>query len=560
MHIKRNTICAILGTPLAVLAVLVVSPTTGSEDTGGGWTAFKRTDTGLEIIETDRLGAANLAKDGYEIERTSTYHFTGIDPTDSGESPDEETLYAPAPPEAAPTGARVAVVDSGVNARHPWLANNIVAVGDLTGVMVNPWGSATKESPDKHEKWFDGNGHGTHVAGILRQNYPSVQIVVAKALNDSGSADSAWIARAITWAVDMDVDVINLSLGGSENSIVMQEAVNLAVSKGIIIVAAAGNYGHDGSPTFYPAAWPGVVAVAAVDDEGEATYFSNRGSYIDIAAEGDKIVSASRAGGLVKLSGTSMAAPKVAAVLAQVRELRPDWSAQQVIDHVLGTAKDAGAPGPDPVYGHGILDPVRAVNATEGRAPAGEVVLNESGLVFEKIPGAVRIYDKTGKVSQVRLSKWWGRHEIPMSLPLNYELGCFCYGKNDKDWLIVIDEPTKITVRSYGPDGAPYRPIVREFSPKPFKHINLKASLKNGTWTISKVRAQAEVAVYLIGGDGQCSYLAHFCEPAGLIARGKTSFTAKHVPGADLYMCYLQTNGALFGCVDRNGKATKPQG
>ncbi|MBU6150741.1 MAG: S8 family serine peptidase [Chloroflexi bacterium] len=466
MNTKRNTICAIVGAALVVLTVPGYSVPTEAEGAEGGWTAFKRTEGSLEIIETDRRGALKLAKEGYEVERTSTYQLTGVGTADSGESSDEEILHAPAPPEAAPTGARVAVVDSGVNAKHPWLMNNIVAVGDLTGVMENPWGSsAIKEDPDKDEKWFDGHGHGTHVAGIIRQNYPSVQIVVAKALNDFGDANDPWIARAITWAVDMDVDVINLSLGGISNSRVLREAVDLAVSKGIIVVAAAGNYGHDGSPTFYPAAWPGVVAVAAVDETGEATYFSNRGDYVDIAAEGDKIVSASRTGGLVKLSGTSMAAPKVAAVLAKIRAEKPDWSAQQVIDHALGTAKDAGEPGPDPIYGYGILDPERATDTSEAKTPAGKVVLAKAAFRLSTKHGTLTMSDSGGSVAQLRVSYMYGRHELPASVPLNLTLNCFCFGPQDPKWSVPFKEQTTFVLRAFDSQGAPYLPVSVRVSP-----------------------------------------------------------------------------------------------
>lgn len=482
MKIKQNTFVVILSTALVALLVPLISIPNEIGDDYGSWTAFKRTGARLEIIETDRRGATNLAKKGYEVERTSTYQLTGDGTTDSGKSPDEETLYAPAPPEAAPTGVRVAVIDSGVNVKHPWLKNNIVAIGDLTGAIEDPWGSAAAEDPDKNEMWFDGIGHGTHVAGIIRQNYPSVQIVVAKALNNSGLANDPWIARAITWAVDMDVDVINLSLGGISNSRVMREAVDLAVSRGIIVVAAAGNSGHDGSPTFYPAAWPGVVAVAAVDETGEATYFSNRGDYIDIAAEGSQIVSASRAGGLVKLSGTSMAAPKVAAVLAKIRAERSDWSAQQVIDHVLGTAKDAGAPGPDPVYGHGIVDPVRASDTSEAKTPAGAVTLAKPAFRFSTKRKALLISDLGGNVAQLRISYMYGRHEIPADVPLNLDLNCFCFGPQNPEWSISFKEQTTFVLRAVDSQGAPYLPVAVKVSPNgktsivKFSKLNVKSS------------------------------------------------------------------------------------
>lgn len=268
---------------------------------GGPIAAFKTVDGRLDIIETDRTGAQALVKLGYRFETITMSGpidaFATSDQPGSDDQPQE--LTAPAPANVPANGAKVAIIDSGVNVNHPWLVGHIAEVGDLTGVMEDPWGNAT-QNPGSEELWFDGNGHGTHVAGIVRQNYPNVKIVVAKALNNRGSATSPWIARAITWSIDMNVDVINLSLGETGNSIMIREAVNLALSKGIIIVAAAGNWGHDGSPRFYPATLPGVVAVASTDSFGNVSYFSNRGDYIDIAAEGSEIVSAGHEGGVGK--------------------------------------------------------------------------------------------------------------------------------------------------------------------------------------------------------------------------------------------------------------------
>jgi len=427
---------------------------------GGPLVAYRINNGSLEIIETDASGAKALSARGYRTEAVLTSTLTTTQLTSDGDDTTENAeITAEAPPTVPSDGAKVAIVDSGVNVNHPWLAGHIAAVGDLTGVMEDPWESAQSTTKVVEEPWYDGNGHGTHVAGILRQNYPNVQIVVAKALNNRGSADSTWIARAITWAVDMDVDVINLSLGYIENSVVIREAVNLAVSKGIIVVAAAGNWGHDGSPRFFPASLPGVVAVASTDADGNLSYFSNRGDYVDIAARGSSVVSAGRDGGLLKLSGTSMATPKVAAVLAEIRHRNPSWSAEQVINHVLATATDAGPTGPDGAYGYGIVNAELARNTAEMQTPTGSVALPSLKFNFKNKGQRIRISDLSGQVDTLRVLRLDGRFELPFDLPYNQAMDCFCFGRNDTHWSIKsVSE--RLVLRATGPWGIPYQPVI----------------------------------------------------------------------------------------------------
>lgn len=431
---------------------------------GGPLAAFKTVDGRLDIIETDQVGARALTNLGYGVETiTMSGPIDAFDaPHRTGNDDPLQEITAPAPANVPADGAKVAVIDSGVNVNHPWLVGHIAEVGDLTGVMQDPWGNAT-QNPGSDELWFDGNGHGTHVAGIVRQNYPNVRIVVAKALNNRGQANSPWIARAITWSIDMNVDVINLSLGETGNSLMIREAVNLALSKGVIIVAAAGNWGHDGSPRFYPAALPGVVAVASTDGFGNVSYFSNRGDYVDIAAEGSEIVSAGHDGGLKKLSGTSMAAPKVAAIMAEIRHRHRDWSAQQVIDHVLGTSTDAGPNGPDGAYGHGIVDAQKARDTLLRQTPTGSVTLPKTTFVLKVKGRKISVSEPNGQVDILRVYRLDGRFEMVAGVPLNYDLGCWCFTVNDPIWTVVdISVGDKLVLRAIGPYGIPYQPVIIE--------------------------------------------------------------------------------------------------
>jgi thermitase len=210
----------------------------------------------------------------------------------------------------------IAILDTGVDPNHPDLTGKIVG-------SVNFTGSATVN---------DIYGHGTHVAGIAaaRTNngagvaglgYDST-IMNVKVLGDDGYGSYSGIAQGIIWAADNGAKVINMSLGGASASTTLENAINYAWSKGVVVVAAAGNNGN--SLPFYPAYYTNVIAVAATDNNDNLPTWSNFGDWVDVAAPGASIYSTLINAGYGYKSGTSMASPHTAGLAALIYTVMTD--------------------------------------------------------------------------------------------------------------------------------------------------------------------------------------------------------------------------------------------
>ncbi|GIW08639.1 MAG: hypothetical protein KatS3mg060_3444 [Dehalococcoidia bacterium] len=250
----------------------------------------------------------------------------------------------------------IAVVDTGVDLSHP----------DLAGKIVGGW-DFVNDDPIAQ----DDQGHGTHVAGIaagIANNALGIagvawgaRVMPIKVLDAGGSGYTSDVAAGIIWAADHGAKVINLSLGGAGRSVTLETAVNYAVAKGALVVAAAGNGGN--SVPNYPGAYPAAIAVAATDSSNARASFSTYGSFVDIAAPGVSIYATVPTGscdlchgsGYAALSGTSMATPHVAGVAAVLAGL-PEYSTPAHIRSAIeGAALDLGAPGRDDFYGFGLV-------------------------------------------------------------------------------------------------------------------------------------------------------------------------------------------------------------
>jgi subtilisin family serine protease len=264
----------------------------------------------------------------------------------------------------------VAVLDTGVSA-HPELVSALLPGRNFT------------DSPGGATDATDRAGHGTHVAGTIAADAGSgvegvaydAKILPIKVLGDSGSGWSDWIANGIVWAADNGADVINMSLGGASSSTVQTSALAYARSKGVTVIAAAGN--DNNSLPHYPAADAGVIAVSAVDSLQQKASFSNYGSYVDIAAPGVNIASTYLDGGFVGMNGTSMATPHVAGVAALIKGAAPSLTPDQVEQALIASVTDLGTPGRDDIFGAGLVDAQRAVsaaNALESPGPVQPVV------------------------------------------------------------------------------------------------------------------------------------------------------------------------------------------
>jgi subtilisin family serine protease len=241
----------------------------------------------------------------------------------------------------------IAVVDTGVDLGHPDLSTKIVGGYDF----VNNDAIAQ-----------DDNGHGTHVAGIAAaasNNGTGVagvswgaRIMPVKVLNAGGGGTYGDVVAGITWAADNGAHVINLSVGGTAPSLALQNAVDYAVNKGVIVVAAAGNDGVN--LVRYPAVYPNTIAVGATDSSNNLAGFSNFGPEIDLVAPGVSIYSTNLGGTYGYRNGTSMATPYVAGLAAILRGI-PGNSAGTVRSILEGTALDLGPAGWDAFYGNGLI-------------------------------------------------------------------------------------------------------------------------------------------------------------------------------------------------------------
>lgn len=210
-------------------------------------------------------------------------------------------------------GVVVAVIDTGIDYDHPDLIDNIIGGKDFTG----------------GNDYMDRNGHGTHVAGVIAASNsgngivgmaPNAKLLALKALADDGVGDIGWTLAALRYAIDQDVDVINMSIGGPDTP-KLRALVQEAYNKGIIIVAASGNEGDGDEETLeysYPGAYPEVIQVGAVDMFNKTAYFSNTNDEVDVLALGVEVLSTFPDNTYARIDGTSMAAPHVAGAAALI--------------------------------------------------------------------------------------------------------------------------------------------------------------------------------------------------------------------------------------------------
>ena len=303
-------------------------------------------------------------------------------------------------------GVKVAVIDTGIDSGHPDLTGAVVGgtdvsgAGDPSGVRglgTNPEhgtlvatllagrghaapapspsatdskdGTGSKEDGDKPADTADGSGVGTEgIVGVA----PKAELLAVSAwiggTNPAGIPIDDQIPAAIRWSVDNGAKVINMSLGSTSTSWPQSwdEAFLYAEEHDVVIVAAAGNRGVGMVQVGAPATIPGVLTVAGLDRAGQASWdSSSEGISIGVAAPAENLVGGMPAGPAryADWNGTSGAAPLVAGTAALIRSAYPEMSAAQVINRIISTARDAGTPGQDTLYGYGVLDANAALTA-----------------------------------------------------------------------------------------------------------------------------------------------------------------------------------------------------
>jgi serine protease len=324
------------------------------------------------VVKGDRtllkaLKKSNLAKDTEYIEPNYVYSAFEIpnDPMYNKQWNLRSINVESAWNETKGSGTTVAVIDTG-----------ITAVADLKDTKFVPGYDFVNDRAEA----YDDNGHGTHVAGTVAQstnnNYGvagiayEAALMPLKVLGGSGGGTVSDIAEAIKFAADNGADVINMSLGGGGESQLMEEAINYAHAKGVVIIAAAGNSGD--SSASYPARYPHVIGVSALGPDDEKAGYSNFGAGVDISAPGG-----SEMGKILQSTidpetgleifegyqGTSMASPHVAGVAALVKAsgvTEPD----QIRNILLQSARTVSE---DPLnhFGAGHLDAAAAVQLAQ---------------------------------------------------------------------------------------------------------------------------------------------------------------------------------------------------
>jgi subtilisin family serine protease len=289
-------------------------------------------------------------------------------------------------PATTGVGVVVAVLDTGVYAGHEDLAGAVLRGRDFVGSSYAR---------------IDPAGHGTHVAGIVgaRLNNrgiagaaPGVAILPVRVLDANGAGYMSDVAAGTIWAVDHGADVVTMSLGGNEPSDGLHAALRYARRRGVTVLAAAGNSALSGNPVIYPAAYPEVIAVGAVDRALQRAPFSGYRGYVDLVAPGVSIRSTWNEGAAsyVDATGTSMATPFAAAAAALVKAIDPRATPAMVEQTLAATARDLGPAGRDPWYGHGLVDPRAAV--VQARAMRTSAGGKGSGYWIVSADGRVRAY------------------------------------------------------------------------------------------------------------------------------------------------------------------------
>lgn len=269
----------------------------------------------------------------------------------------------------------ISIIDTGIDQNHP----------DLNGKITKNKNCTSSSTVD------DKYGHGTHVAGIAAASTNNnqgvagtaynVRLFNAKALGDNGSGYYSWIANCIIWSADNGAAVINLSLGGSNSSQTLADAVNYAVNKGVTVVAAAGN-SNSSSPS-YPAYYSEVLAIAATDNNDVKASFSNYGNWVDLAAPGVSIYSTApnhsntlRINNYAYLSGTSMATPFVAGLAGLLRSVG-NLTSQQIIDILYSNADKI--PGTGNYWQYGRINALNSIKEVSVFSPSLTPVPTQSG-------------------------------------------------------------------------------------------------------------------------------------------------------------------------------------
>ncbi|MFD6276636.1 type VII secretion-associated serine protease mycosin [Streptomyces sp. NPDC060209] len=301
-------------------------------------------------------------------------------------------------------GVRVAVIDTGVDIKNPQLTKAVDAGSGRNYLPKNLKDeSGNKIERGKENGTTDVVGHGTKVAGIIAAREakgtgftglaPDATIIPIQQNDAEGHGTAETLADAINYAAGQGrANVINISQDTADAvkpTALLEQAVDAALAKEIVIVASAGNDGLGGNvKKTYPASYEGVLSVGASDRNNERAAFSQSGD-VGVAAPGVDMISTVPGGGHCSDNGTSFSAPYVAGVAALIKAKHKDWTQEQIVAQIEQTAERSVA-GRDRLVGWGVIDPVRAL--TEDDKPIEKPVANEGVSKGEApVPAAIHL-------------------------------------------------------------------------------------------------------------------------------------------------------------------------
>ena len=322
-----------------------------------------------DLLNSIRLGvdneeAASRIRDLAGSEASFDYNYVVAAPNSPQPSPSGragvpfenqalEWLGVPREHEDWGQGVKIAMLDTGL-AEHFILGDKSIERKKLV---------ESTENPDSEY-----NGHGTAIASILIGEdglgiAPAADLISIQVMDSEGLGDSFTLAEGIIEAVDSGASVISMSLGSYGYTRVLNDAVAYALSKGVALVASAGNDGGNMVP--YPAQFQGVIGVGAIDADSQRAEFSNYSPSVDIAAPGVGVFAAWGDEEWISFSGTSAAAPYVSGSIAATLSLNPSLEPQEAADLLFQYADDGGAPGLDVETGNGTLNIDRVLSRDE---------------------------------------------------------------------------------------------------------------------------------------------------------------------------------------------------
>jgi len=507
---------------VVVLLPMMGSPVLAASDKfapvgGSGFTAFREVGDSLEFVSVDAIGARRLHDRGFSVDESVSYTLDARLAVSAG------VQNAPVLPPTAPTGVVVAVVDTGVDPLHPWFTTHLLPGRSFVGAP---------------EDWSDTHGHGTHVAGIVRQADPSARILPIDVFGADDSTKDSVVSAGIVWAVETGARVVNLSLGGTAPSSSLDAAIEFARSRDVVVVAAAGNRGEQGSPPSYPAANELTLAVAALNASLVPASFSNRGIYVDIAALGVGVTSSVPGGGFAAMSGTSMAAPFVAGAAARLRAARPDIDLVATRGHLEATSRDLGDPGRDDVFGWGALDADRAI------AEAANLVVPPPVVSAGQLQ--VRAISRVGAIV-LHIDSPTSSFQVYLDGEL------FDNGADTRARLVIPAlYDTELTIKANDPAGRAYETLTTTVSPLPVAEPTVSLERSRQSVKVAAVLPKVEGRVYLHARSDEGELLVTWLRREGKARLVSYQFTSSRRISWTVTVCLVVADDLVCGVATTN--------